>query len=564
MRLLVVVLMCSCVTKSDSAMSDSTVSSDDTGTVSSDDTGPINSDDTAVDRSCAAPGLSLFQELSETDLHPAPLRPPDEIMGSCGWGLAIADLDDDGALDVLLAGAWAETFPLKNEEGRLVPSTSILFDWGPLPPGNGLAIGDVNGDNQIDVVLTRSRGLADVVYLSTGVGIFEGIVLPESLGESQTPTLFDADKDGDLDLFIARHLDITEMNMFALEARTLRGTANGLYLNDGTGSFSPTDVPGTPDAASFQAAALDVDSDGDLDLYIANDFGPWITPNELLINDGTGRFEVDSECGCDLSMFAMGVAVSDVNDDGTPDMYVTDMGMPNLLLNDGLGGFYDATVSMTAAVPADEIHEGSWGTSFVDLDQDGSDDLATVYGPVQTGLDVDWTEMVTDEAAADLNDPSGQHDVLLLHKPTGFEDVSSSLDFQHDALGRAVAVGDLNQDGLPDVVTAGFTEDRYQYVRVHVSDGGCGPGLKISAPTLPAAALGARINVTLGDREITRWLLPSTAFSSSAPELHVGFGDVEVADKVVVHMMDGGNRTFDNVPAGSTIRLSSTGAELID
>ncbi|MGB0638225.1 MAG: CRTAC1 family protein [Myxococcota bacterium] len=558
MRWLVLGLVCSCVHKDELV---STPSSDTSG---SDDTASEEGDDTAAMTECDALGFGLSQELTSTELHPAPLGEPGAILGSCGWGLAVADLDDDGALDVLLAGAWADTWPLKNQDGVLVPSDSIVFDGGLLPPGNGLAVGDVNGDGQIDVVLTRSRGLSDVVYINTGDGRFEGTALTEAVEESQTPTLFDADQDGDLDLFIARHIDLRDMDLSGLDTRTLRGSVNGFYLNDGTGVFVPVDAPGTVDAASFQAAPLDVDNDGDLDLYIANDFGPWIAPNELLINDGTGGFTVDSECGCDISMFAMGVSVSDANDDGAPDMYVTDMGTPNLLLNDGTGGFYDATIAMDAAVPSDEVHEGSWGTSFVDLDQDGFEDLATVYGPVQAGLDIDWTDLVSDEAAADLSDPSGQHDVLLLRDGTGFEDVSETFDFQHDALGRAVVVADLNQDGMPDIVTAGITDERHQYLRVHFSEGGCGPGVKISAPTLPATALGARVDVAVSGRELTRWLLPSTTFSSSAPELYVGFNGHEQADWVRIRTMDGTVWYQENVPAGSTILLSATGVALSD
>jgi hypothetical protein len=375
--------------------------------------------------------------------------------------------------------------------------------------------------------------------------------------------VFDADQDGDLDLFIARHIDALDTDLAALEAGTLRGAANGLYLNDG-GTFSAADVPGTADAASFQAAPLDVDGDGDLDLYVANDFGYWIAPNELLINDGLGNFSVDSECGCDLSMFTMGVSVSDANGDGSPDLYLTDLGAPNLLLNDGTGGFYDSTAAVEAAVVSDADHVTSWGTSFVDLDQDGREDLVTVYGPVLSGLDMDWTDLVSHEAVAGLDDHAGQRDVMLLNKDSGFENVSSSLGFDHDAVGRAVAVADLNGDGLPDIVTAGITDDRHQYLRVHMTEGGCGPGLTVSAPALNAQALGARVDVQAAGRQITRWLLPSTTFSSSAPELYVGFGGVDTADSVRIQTLDGVVWTWEDVSAGSTVLLSAAGAALSD
>ena len=97
MRWLVLGLVCSCVHKDELV---STPSSDTSG---SDDTASEEGDDTAAMTECDALGFGLSQELTSTELHPAPLGEPGAILGSCGWGLAVADLDDDGALDVLLA-----------------------------------------------------------------------------------------------------------------------------------------------------------------------------------------------------------------------------------------------------------------------------------------------------------------------------------------------------------------------------------------------------------------------------------------------------------------------------
>ena len=423
---------------------------------------------------CADPLLSKTQRFDRSQLYASPAPTQPTVLGSCGWGLVVIDLNEDEAPDLLLAGAYDSTLALLNVEGSLTSSTDITFDGGALPEGNGLAVGDLNGDQRPDLVLTRSVGFTDRIYFNQGGGRFESIELDYSAWESQTPTVFDVDNDGDLDVFVARHLDVSQTDPVQLSTRTVRADPNRLYINMG-GRFEVGPSVGKDDAATFQGAPLDADADGDLDVFMVNDFGMFIEPTTLMLNDGTGQFSEASDCGCELAMFGMGVSVSDSNNDSHPDLHITDFGSPRLLMGMGSAQFYDGAQASGAYVAPSETHVTSWGTSFVDLDLDGWDELATVFGPVLMGIPGDWSDRASDPAVADLDDSNVQEDMVLRNVEGMFTDISSTLEFTQTDVGRAVVVADFNRDGMPDLATSGMTIDFQPYVQVWEGSGGVAP-----------------------------------------------------------------------------------------
>ena len=518
------------------------------------ETGEPDVEDTAPppEITCEAPALELVSEWSGSDLHPPPNRDPADVLGSCGWGLAAVDLNDDGAVDLLPAGSSSPTYALVNVGGVLTSTKDIRFDGSELPPTNGLAAGDINQDGRPDIVLARSRGYADLVYTNQGGGEFFSAELPDSLAESQGATFFDADADGDLDLFISRHIDMSQTDVLALEAGTQRAESNGFYINEG-GTFVAGPPVGVIDAATFQAVPLDADVDGDLDLYLVNDFGAFIEPSALMMNDGTGHFTEKEDCGCDQAMFGMGASASDANNDGLIDLHLTDFGSPQLLLGLGMGSFYDSTLASGAGIVPSADRVTSWGTTFVDIDQDGSDDIATAFGPVMMGIPGDWSDTVSDASVEGLDDSEFQRDALWLNQGEQFEEAAEGLGFDFSTNSRAVVTADFDGDGLPDLAIAGLDEDRNQVVRVHRSSGGCGPGVTVSFPAMGAADIGAKVEWSVAGVQRVRWYLPTTTFSSSGPTLHLGLGGHEMADWVRITPMNGVSREVSDVLAGSTV-----------
>jgi len=389
------------------------------------------------------------------------------------------------------------------------------------------------------------------VALNDGHGAFRLAEISGSTAESFSGTLGDLDGDGDLDLFVARYAD--QLDPERILDGTLTGGGNAVYRNDGTGQFQVIDdaLPlEVIDDVSFMGSLVDTDADGDLDLYLANDFGPFLGRNRLLLNDGTGHFRDDPDCFCDLEMFAMGVGVGDANADGLVDLYLTDLAGPDLLLNDGDGAFYDGARAMSASVPNAEDRLASWGTSFVDFDLDGYEDLAMVFGPLFPHGDPDGLAALG-EAFDDWIDGLEQRDVVL-HNEGGasFSDVSTAVGFDDPSNGRALAVGDLDRDGRPDLVTAGLW-----FARTWHTEGGCGRSVTVRFEgEALARAPGGHLRFTHRDGSVSdRWITPATTWSSSATQVVFGLGLDRDLQEIVYEDSQGRVQRVDRPSSGDVV-----------
>ena len=543
---LVLIFVMACGSKGDSA-----ADVDLDGSGQRDTSAPDSGGDEPVPE-CMPARLELSGLWQSSDFERDTTSPLPPILGSCGWGLAAVDLNEDEWVDLLVVGVSASTQALVNTGGTLEPSGDISFDGGLLPPGNGIAVGDINQDGRPDLVLTRTKGSRDLVYINQGGGNFSSTMLTNSHDESQQATLFDADGDGDLDLFISRHLDAEETGIGEMDEQTVRADHNGFYLNDG-GFFTLASSIGVSDAASFQSLPIDVDDDGDLDLYLVNDFGMFIAPNELLLNDGSGGFSVAEDCGCDLAIFGMGASASDFNNDGMVDLHVTNFGSPRLLQSIAPIEFVDTTLASGAFVEPSGDRVTSWGTVFVDLDQNGWDDMATAYGPVLVGVPGDWTDFIDDPSVAGLDDSPSQLLSLMYNTEGQFEERGAELGFDYRGVTRAVVKADFNADGMPDLAIAGVNEDRTQFVRIFESRDGCGGGITVGFPEVGARDIGSVVEWSVGGRDYRRWYQPSAAFSSSGPTMHLGLAGHERADWVRVTRLGGEVAEYVDVAAGSRL-----------
>ncbi len=459
-------------------------------------------------------------------------------------GVALGDIDGDGWLDALLAyGGGAAAF--RNDgTGRLLYEPDWNFAGVPLPQASSAALLDFDADGDIDMYLGREYEQEDMILRNDGPGGFVGELIRGSTPATSTGAFADFDGDGDLDFFLAATTTATE-GMAVINGEVDGGDGCMLYLQDESGQLVDATSRLPQDFLhgwTFQGSPIDADMDGDLDIYVANDFGAWFGSNQLFLNDGAANFTVAEDCYCNLTMFAMGAGVGDANADGLPDLFVSDVGPPNLLINDGTGAFYDATHAMGAYIPPESTNLTSWGTAFVDLDQDSWNDIVVTYG--QLGQP-ETVEHLNDELWVDGPD---QPDVLLLGSADGF--TRADVGWDDPSRTRAVAIGDLDRDGRPDLVTAG----KY-FLRQWRTEGGCEPGVVVTtdAGGRNRQGIGSRVEVHLGDRVLTQWMLPSTSGSSSAPELYFGLGGAAGAERVVVTWPDGTTSEVADVRAGDLI-----------
>lgn len=296
-----------------------------------------------------------------------------------GAGLMMSDLDNDGDLDIVIANGTGGRFGVYENDGT-GNFTDRSFTAGLLPMtvSSGLAAADYDNDGDIDIFVsgwfTNSR-----LYRNNGDFTFTDVAISAGIVDPGTPNMSaswgDVNQDGHLDLYIAIR---TNHNAFQ--------GPNKFYINNGDGTFTDQAVAMNVDAEgdpTLLSAFFDFDRDGDDDLYLGTDKGSGGTlMNRLYRNDGGGAFtEVTTQTNAQAHVDCMGIAVGDLNFDGFYDMYVTNIQHGNKLLmyDPGAGQYVDQTAAADVG-----SYEVGWGTLFADFDNDTHLDLyvCNIQGPI--------------------------------------------------------------------------------------------------------------------------------------------------------------------------------------
>jgi hypothetical protein len=464
-------------------------------------------------------------------------------------GIAVGDVDGDGWLDAVLAYGGGAIGLRNDGDGDLILDPSMTDNGGPLPSAQSAALADLDADGDLDLYLGRDRGWLAEILTNDGDGHFTSVTLPNATKATMTGAFADFDGDLDLDLFVGA--TVTDSDGAAVADGTVTsGEGDQLFLRQPDGAYADATDQAPPEDMfgwTFQGSPIDYDLDGDLDIYLAHDWGPYIQPNRMLRNDGTAHFTRDADCACELVQYAMGAAVGDANEDGLPDLYSTNIGGAKLQINLGDGTFADATLALGADIPPEPTSLTSWSTTFLDINQDSYMDIATVYG--QLGQ----PELIGSvDGTAGMEDGEVQYDVLLTGTASGtFE--RPEVGWNDGERKRGLAVGDFDRDGTPDLLTAG----KY-FMRQWRTGGGCGAGVRVllEGKGLNRTAIGAKVEAQIGERRVTQWMLPSVTFGSNAPELYFGVGAAQQIDSFTVTWPDGSVAEAEAAAPGETLTLS--------
>ena len=325
-----------------------------------------------------------------------------------------------------------------------------------------------------------------------------------------------------------------------------------LYRNDGNGSF--TDIS---EASGLQSGlarcglgvvATDLDNDGDVDFYVAND----TVHNQLWINDGAGVFTDEALLAgvavnrIGLAEAGMGVAAGDVDGDGLPDLFVTNyFGESNTFYRNEGFGFTDVTSEYGLAAPSKL--RLAFGASLFDVDNDGWLDLFVANGHVHT-----------EQPAMGRNEPFAQLPQLFRNQSgRRFSDVSitSGDYFKRRLVGRASCVADFDRDGRLDLAVQHLNGSA-TLLRNKTASVGRVVQIELVGTRSSRDGNNAVVIVKAGGRQITRASIGSSSYlSSSESRLTIGIGENNVADSVEVRWPGGVKESWSSVPTANVRRL---------
>ncbi|MCH8330903.1 MAG: VCBS repeat-containing protein, partial [Bacteroidetes bacterium] len=483
----------------------------------------------------------------------------------------------------------------------------------------GVTMVDVNSDGLLDIYVCRSFAdpmpelRENLLYINNGdltfteKGADYGI---NDNGYATQATFFDSDNDGDLDLFIGnypRHFETDYEVRFKKSKDTPSDESDKFYINNGNGTF--TDVTYKAGLAGYGwclgVVAQDIDMDGYVDLYVANDHAE---PDMLYMNNGDGTFTNKiNEAVKHMPNFSMGMDIGDYNNDNLPDIFVMDMmaednfrkktqmsGMkPELFwyqerngyhyqymrnclqLNNGNGSF-----SEIAQLAGISTTDWSWASLLADYDNDGWKDLFVCNGYRRNVRDNDyvlWAKerkkqvkqgsvpVSLDEIIKALEATKLHNYMFLNNGDLTFSEVSSENGMNQPSFSSGATYADLDNDGDLDIIATNMDDPPFIYRNNAESLGNNYLRIQLKGEGTNSMAFGTKVKITTDEGLQSHELTLTRGFHSSVENfLHFGLGKINVVNSVEVTWPDGRVSELENVQANQVLIVNQKESTTID
>jgi hypothetical protein len=537
-----------------------------------------------------------------------------------GGGVGIGDVNNDGLPDIFMTGntfggrLYLNKGDLKFEQ---ISESANIFTRGFT---TDVSFVDINNDGFQDIYLCKSMVgevayRKNILYINNQDNTFTNKAEEYGIaddGFSNQSVFFDYDNDGDLDLYVVNHRADFDNALSIYDTKEAKGNfepgnvfwkeefSDKLYQNNGNGTFTNVSKKAgiLNNDFSLSAVPSDLNNDGLVDLYIANDFS---SKDHAYINQGNGTFkdELESRFG-HIPMSSMGMDIADYNNDGYPDVVNLDMTPEGNFRQKQLksGGSYDkyhlavdfgfyhqvsrnmlhlnngdGTFSEVGQLANIAYTDWSWSSLFADFDNDGWQDLFIANGHFRDITDLDYLKYRSVEAleAAGGNDSVKSLDLINLMTSTKirnymfannrdlrFSDKTDDWGLGQLSFSNGSAYADLDLDGDLDLIVNNFQQESFLY-RNNSRELGKGNYLCIALKGGDGnpQGFGAKVIITTNEGIQYRECTPYRGFLSSVdPTIHFGLGEKLIVKSIEIEWPSGKRQILNEIKANQRIILN--------
>ena len=486
-----------------------------------------------------------------------------ELLGAGG---AFVDINGDNYIDMVLAGGAQEDQVYINQQDNTFAEETwrLQYDQSDKGVTSGVSIGDVNNDGCKDIFLTTiSSSSSNILLVNNCDGTFSDLSTISGIDDANRSVhsiFIDVNGDGFLDIYVINYI---REDRFVSDSTGMatgfdhRCDANMLYINDGAGKFvdmtAAYDASGNGCALAVAAYKLGGSGGDSLSIMIANDFGAWLQPNEtLLIEDNGGVTDVAESYGLDAQMFGMGIAFTDVNDDGRLDVFVSNLGENRFFVSGEMGNYSDQIKQYGLGQSNDIRNHTSWGCDFEDFNGDGYDDLMVARGHIPSAEFLNAN--IQDTSILYIFDPMTQAFVRSIESQ-----------FYVEGRNRGLFTGDIDNDGDLDLCIA--------TVSINAADEINSSSLyRIYENTFDQGHSFLNLDLINRLNRVEDFVqifvhtdrgvfnknksIDGSFCSYSDDRVLIGLGDAQVIDSVTIIWDDNTNSTYSTVELNSFIRIT--------